>query len=614
MGVIRYLTNVDDTYTKGSLEVLRGESLRTPTTHRSALMMRIEVVKLSLFTTADICTHTVAWPIKLAIAAIRIPLSLVFRGVSPLVLASEALKHISRVIRSLIALILQPIFVFKPTWALTGYRFLRLYPGECTFQDHLALIQQRIQLAWASPVRNPLIAAVAVCALAYLGYRFMGTVEAKSINDTPSPTPNSPVPNRLPPMNLEAPSYPYPSLQICLEGAAMGTVETKSINDTPSPTPNSPVPNRSPPMDLEAPSYPYPSLQIYLGGAAISFLGLLGKLNSALTRQSANEADLEKEYPFKEPTSSQCDKLFPNSQLKKPHRRDAPQLTENPQSKEQEQEFSSHTTTKGFKTNEITRSVMEIFEGNGTLSPDTPSRHKRPRVGRDLHREIENLQAEVAVLKGYNDELHREALMIPGLRDAQAHLKTQLQELESSRTSIQDEYDKNYEELKAVIKKNRELGAKVDLLERSLENQSKTHEGEIRYLQTYQAKRVKKAVEKQTARADKLKAQLKILTSRLIKAEETAEQYEGMPAFVGSLRETNKQLRTQQTADAAKIKALTAEVQTLGEQLEASQKATVKLQEESGIARNFIETLLKHEMIGTTVKELLEIEAEESGT
>lgn len=247
------------------------------------------------------------------------------------------------------------------------------------------------------------------------------------------------------------------------------------------------------------------------------------------------------------------------------------------------------------------------------LPSSAPSGYKGPRLGRDLHQEIEGLRMQIEGLKAYNDELWKTAQTVPDLRDTIAKSDLQVQLLKKSRDTIVEERDNDRERLKAALLEMGQLKEMNGKLDQSLTTQKMKHEKELNYLLLHQAEKIKKAVKKQTARVEEVEREMNSLAQRVVRAEETATQYSALPTAIDKLKKTNKELSNQLQARDAQLQEsqneLRDELQSHLAQLQKSQEKALALEGALTTAQGFLETLMEHEAIGETVRELVQAEA-----
>lgn len=228
------------------------------------------------------------------------------------------------------------------------------------------------------------------------------------------------------------------------------------------------------------------------------------------------------------------------------------------------------------------------------LPSSAPSGYKGPRLGRDLQQEIEGLQMEIEGLKAYNDNLWKTAQTVPDLRNAIAESDRQVQLLKKAQDTIVGERDEDREKLKKALLEMSQLKEMNGKLDQSLTTQKMEHEKELSYLVRDQARKIRKAVNKQTTRVEEVEREMTILAQRVVVAEETATQYSALPTAIDKLKETNKKLRDQ--------------LEVRDAQLQESQERARALEGELTTTQGFLETLMQHKAIGKTVRELVQAE------
>lgn len=262
---------------------------------------------------------------------------------------------------------------------------------------------------------------------------------------------------------------------------------------------------------------------------------------------------------------------------------------------------------------EAPTSESEESEDDDSRSSSAPRGYRGPRLGRDLHQEMEGLQMEIEGLKAYNDELWKTAQTVPDLRDTIAKSDLQVQQLKKSRDIILGERDDDREKLKKALLEMSQLKDMNGKLDQSLTTQKMEHEKELTYLVRDQASKIKKAVKTQTDRVKDVEREMTSLAQRVVVAEETATQYSALPIAINQLKETNRELSNQLRARDAQLQEsqneLRDQLQSHRAQLQESQEKALALEGELTTAKDFLQTLMQHKAIGETVRELVQAEA-----
>lgn len=169
MTILRALPSTEYSFASSALKGIQQRADRKQFSAGNEIGIRFKVGELALRTIGDIMVHLTTAVVKTARVVIELPLYVIGIKDSPRVTLLEAGSHVSRSMRSTLALFATGFALLKPTTAQRAYNYLGIGIPD---KDYLARICYIAKKAWTSPYRNRALLAGATLAGAAFGYRY----------------------------------------------------------------------------------------------------------------------------------------------------------------------------------------------------------------------------------------------------------------------------------------------------------------------------------------------------------------------------------------------------------------------------------------------------------
>lgn len=146
-----------------SIETVMRLRLPKQITINQCLLSRIELVRLILLSTFELCVHVSASAAKIAVAVVQLPLYPFVKDVTLRVALIDSASHLAHASKLALAMLCIPLGLIRPEWSVSLYQRLSLVnKPKGRFAYAIEQLNKAAATAWASPSRHRVIGTALV--------------------------------------------------------------------------------------------------------------------------------------------------------------------------------------------------------------------------------------------------------------------------------------------------------------------------------------------------------------------------------------------------------------------------------------------------------------------